>query len=100
MSQAFRDYLTLVGKESPVEYPICGISGEIKVDGDEITVVFPEEEQQKSRLTLEGKRIHFYEIQDVAKELEPKKLEKYKSYEPYSLPPDVSLKEQESGING
>jgi len=85
--------LMLVGKTSTVECAICGIHGKIKVDGDKITVVFPEEEQKKSRLTIEGKRIHFYEILDVAQELEPRlseitpKLEKYKSYKSYIKPP-------------
>jgi hypothetical protein len=32
------------------------------MDGDEITVIFDEEEQKKSRLTLEGERVHFYEV--------------------------------------
>ena len=62
------------------------------VSGDEVTVNFPEEEQKKSRLTLEGKRIHFWEIADVQKEFAlrmheiPEKVEKYKSYRPYSRP--------------
>ena len=66
--------------------------GTLKVSNDEITVVFPDEEQKKSRLTLEGKRLHFWEIADVNKEFEqrkhelPEKLEKYKSYKPYSRP--------------
>jgi len=79
-----------VGKKNPVECPICGISGEIKVDGNEITVTFSEEEQKRSRLTLAGKMEHWVElrnnfpmigqrIQKEGMEL-PKKLEKYKGY--------------------
>jgi hypothetical protein len=55
------------------------------VSGDEVTVNFPEEEQKKSRLTLEGKRIHFWEIALRMHEI-PEKIEKYKSYRPYSRP--------------
>ena len=82
--------LLTVGKKNPVECPICGISGEIKVDGNEITVTFSEEEQKRSRLTLAGKMEHWVElrnnfpmigqrIQKEGMEL-PKKLEKYKGY--------------------
>ena len=94
--------LMLVGKTSPIECAICGIHGEIKVEGDRISVVFPEEEQRKSRLAIEGKRIHFYEIRDVAQELEPRlneislKLEKYKSYKSYIKPPSKVSKK--SGV--
>jgi len=95
--------LMVVGKESPIECAICGIKGDIKMDGNKITVVFPEEQQKKSRLTIEGKRIHFYEIRDVAQELEPRmaeippKLEKYKSYKSYIRPPSKSSKKARTG---
>jgi multimeric flavodoxin WrbA/uncharacterized Zn finger protein (UPF0148 family) len=84
--------LMLVGKTSTLECAICGIHGQMKVDGDKVTVVFPEEEQRKSRLTLEGKRIHFYEIRDVAQAFEPRKhevkpkLKKYKGYKEIKVP--------------
>lgn len=84
--------LLLVAGKSSVMCPLCGIKGTLNVSNDEITVVFPEEEQKKSRLTLEGKRLHFWEIADVHKEFErrkhelPEKLDKYKSYKPYSRP--------------
>jgi len=43
-------------------------------------------------LTIEGKRIHFWEIADVQKEFAlrmheiPEKIEKYKTYKTYSRP--------------
>jgi multimeric flavodoxin WrbA/uncharacterized Zn finger protein (UPF0148 family) len=101
--------LLTVTKRNPVECPVCGISGEIRVDGDEITVTFNEEEQKRSRLTLAGKLEHYreyfpetdwekkYELQQtssIPKSMEKqlldeiaKKKEKYKSYKSYSLPP-------------
>lgn len=86
--------LMLVGNESPIECAICGIKGSIQVDDGKITVTFDEEEQKKSRLTLKGKAIHFYEIGDMHREFEQNKgriskemIEKYKSYKSYSLPP-------------
>lgn len=86
--------LLTVTKKNPVQCPICGISGEIKVDGDEITVTFSEEEQKRSRLTLAGKLEHWNELRENFKIFEqredkdeiPKKLEKYKSYKSYSRP--------------
>jgi multimeric flavodoxin WrbA len=85
--------LMVVGKESPIECAICGIKGDIKVDGNKITVVFPEEQQKRSRLAIEGKRIHYYEIRDVAQAFAPRKgdvrakLAKYKSYKSPIKPP-------------
>ena len=55
----------LVGRESMVECAICGIKGELKQKGGKISVTFSKEQQAISRLTLEGKRLHFYEIADV-----------------------------------
>ena len=63
-------------------------SGELKQKDGKITVTFSMEQQAISRLTLEGKRRHFYEIADVQREFDsrkaelPAKLEKYKSYKP------------------
>jgi multimeric flavodoxin WrbA len=86
--------LMVVGKESPIECAVCGIKGTIKVDNGKITVTFPEGEQKKSRLTLAGKAIHFYEIGDMNREFQRNKdkitqgmIDKYKSYKSYSLPP-------------
>lgn len=82
----------MMSGKTTVMCPICGIKGTLAVSGDEVTINFPAEEQKKSRLTVEGKRIHFWEIADVQKEFKkrmheiPEKLEKYKSYKPYSRP--------------
>jgi hypothetical protein len=54
--------LMLVGKSSPIECAICGIKGELKEEKGEITVTFPKEQQAISRLTMEGKRIHFDDV--------------------------------------
>ena len=85
--------LLMVTKKNPVACPVCGISGEIKVVGDEITVTFSEEEQKKSRLTIEGAKIRSQQIRDAAIAFERRKdevaakLEKYKSYKSYVKPP-------------
>ena len=68
--------LMLVENNSPIECAICGIKGDIKVDSKgKITVVFSEEEKKKSRIALEGKRIHLFEIMDVSRALEARKNE-------------------------
>ena len=75
----------LVGKKSPVECAICGIKGELKEKNGEITITFSKEEQAISRLTIEGKRIHFDEVvETVGKNVRlmgeiPSKMKKYKS---------------------
>ncbi len=85
--------LLVVGEKSTVLCPICGIKGTLKLKDGEITVDFPQEEQQKSHLTMEGKRVHFWEIAEVYNEFLPRKdqipskLERYKSYKSYTLPP-------------
>jgi hypothetical protein len=84
------DLLT-VSKKNPVECPICGISGKIQVNGDEISVIFDEEEKNRSRLTLAGKLEHWIElkesfkirqqgVQEIGKEEISKRLKKYKGY--------------------
>jgi len=83
----------MVVRKNSLECAICGVKGDIKVDGGKITVVFSKEEQKKSRLAIEGKRIHFFEIRDVIQELGPRygeipaKLGKYKSYKTPIKPP-------------
>jgi multimeric flavodoxin WrbA len=59
--------LMTVPKKNPVECAICGIRGEIKVQGDEITVTFNEKEQKRARLTIAGKLEHFHEVRDNLK---------------------------------
>jgi len=81
--------LLTVGKKNPVECPVCGISGTIKVDGDKITVTFSEKERKRSRLTIAGKLEHWIELRENSKirmqkgddtaEI-AKRLKKYESY--------------------
>jgi len=90
--------LFIVGRKMPVMCAICGIYGTLKVDGGKVTVHFTKEEQKKSRVAIEGKRLHQVEILAVSKELFPRinkipaKLEKYKSYKSYTKPPKKSAK--------
>jgi multimeric flavodoxin WrbA len=85
--------LMVVGGDSPIECAVCGIKGNIRVTDGKITVDFSAKEQKKSRLKIEGKRIHHFEVLDVAKALEPHnnqipaKVKKYKSYKSPTLPP-------------
>ena len=80
--------LLTVPKKNPVECAICGIRGDIRVEGDEITVTFSEEEQRRARLTIAGKLEHFHEIVDNFKtaakrdglDLIPTRLKKYEGY--------------------
>jgi len=60
----------------------------LTVENGKIIVTFPEEQQEHSRLTFEGKRDHLIELQENAKVLMqrpdldhvPKKIEKYMGY--------------------
>ena len=80
--------LLTVPKKNPVECAICGIRGEIKVEGDDISVTFSEKEQERARLTIAGKLEHYLEIRDnfriaaARKDLDqiPEKLKKYEGY--------------------
>ena len=80
--------LLTVTAKNPVECPICGIAGILKVEGDKISVHFGEEEKKRSRLYMAGKVEHWAELRtnmgmfmqrpdayDI-----PKKVEKYESY--------------------
>jgi len=99
--------ITIKGK-NPVQCPICGIYGELKIENGEITVAFSEEEQKRSRLTLAGKQEHWDEYHPAdpekawnlrqtstippSKEKElraeiKKKLAKYKADKPCVKPP-------------
>jgi hypothetical protein len=78
--------LMVVGKSATIECAICGIQGTLKIENGTLEVTFTPEEQQKSRLTMEGKRIHFREIGEVTQEFfavkheVPARMAKYKSY--------------------
>jgi multimeric flavodoxin WrbA len=54
--------LLTVTNRNPVECPICGIKGEMKIINDEITVTFSEEEKLMSRLNIGGLKDHFDEL--------------------------------------
>lgn len=86
--------LMVLGKTTNVLCAVCGINGKLTIDGDRVNVVFSPEEQAKSRLYLEGKRIHFYEIQEVTgeffsmKDELPARLKKYQASKiPVTKPP-------------
>ena len=81
--------LLTVTDKNPVECPICGIAGEIKVSRGKITVSFSEAEQARSRLTIAGKKEHWDELAGNAKFMAirqqkadeiAKNMEKYKGY--------------------
>jgi len=88
--------IMVVSKESPVECAVCGIRGEIEVDGGKIAVFFSEQEQKTSHLTTEGQKQHFLEVMEVAKALEPfldklpANMRKYESYKSPTMPPSKS----------
>ena len=53
--------LTITGK-NPVECPICGIAGTLKIVDGKIKVTFSKKEQARSRLTMAGKLEHWDEL--------------------------------------
>jgi multimeric flavodoxin WrbA len=85
--------LLTVGSKNPVECPICGIKGTLKMEGDRITVTFTEEEKKNSRLGLPQKAEHFFEVgqnygmfmQRTDKDEIPKRLAKYEGYKELKL---------------
>ena len=85
--------LLTVPKKNPVECAICGIRGEIRVEGDEIIVTFSEEEQRRARLTIAGKLEHIHEIREnfrTAAQRDdlhqiPIRLKKYEGYREITL---------------
>lgn len=83
--------LLTVNKTTTVECPICGIKGNLSVDGENVKVEFSKEQQNRARGTKIGLQEHYDEIQgmkDVAipkiiatKETLPQMLEKYKNFD-------------------
>lgn len=83
--------LLTVNKTTTVECPICGIKGNLSVDGENVKVEFSKEQQNRARGTKIGLQEHYDEIQgmkDVAipkiiatKETLPPMLEKYKNFD-------------------
>lgn len=85
--------LLIPGKKSLVECPICGARGTLKVDVNKMTMIVDDKSLRTTRTTLEGRLKHFSEIREVheayyaKKNLIEEKLEKYRLYKSYSLPP-------------
>jgi len=80
--------LFVLGRRNPVECPVCGTKGYIKMNGDEITVDFQGQDLKRSRFSLESKLDHWNELLSYATktgqvedraEIE-KKLQKYREY--------------------
>jgi hypothetical protein len=82
----------VAGTDSTLECAVCGIHGKASIRNKKMSVAFSRREQEKSRLKIEGKRIHHFEIMEVSKALEPlkskipAKLKKYKDYKSPSVP--------------
>lgn len=78
----------IVGRDATVECAICGITGQLRENNGQVTITFSEEQQAISRLTLEGKRRHFFEIMEVQGQFDQHKAEvkermrKYRDYQP------------------
>ena len=73
--------LTITDK-NPVECPICGISGTLKIVDGKIKVTFSKKEQARSRLTMAGKLEHWDELGQNFKfmaQQNPKELTKRKA---------------------
>jgi len=102
-----------ITKKNPIECPICGISGDLKIENDEITVTFSEKERKRSRLTIAGSLERWIEYHpanpETAYELKQtstipqskekqlmneitSKLKKYKSYKTCIKPPSKMRK--------
>jgi len=85
--------LLIPGRKSLVECPICGARGTLKIDGNRMTMIVDDKSLRTTRTTLEGRLKHFSEIREVheayyaKKDLIEEKLEKYRLYKSYSLPP-------------
>lgn len=78
---------------SPVECPICGVWGKLEIDGEKVVMVVDKDSLKTNRATVEGRLKHFMEIAEIAeryyanREEIQKKVEKYRSYLTYTLPP-------------
>lgn len=89
----------VIMRGSFVECAVCGIKGKIVMDGDQTIIVFTEEEQKRSILELEGKKIHFNEIREVTQCHMPKideikiLAEKYKKFDRLIKPPSKQKKD-------
>ena len=88
----------LVVRETSAECPLCGIQGKIEITGGEVKVVFDEEGIKRDRWSAVMMTKHLSEVQrghkmyEERKEELNKKLEIYKSYLSFTLPPKKSRK--------
>lgn len=57
--------LLTVTDKNPVECPICGISGTLKIVDGKISVTFSKKEQARSRIEIGGKLEHWVELKDL-----------------------------------
>lgn len=74
-----------------VECPVCGIWGDMSIEGDQVKVNWPEKEIARARNTTIGIYEHYNEIQNMitvcvpklmeAKDTLPKMMEKYEKFE-------------------
>jgi multimeric flavodoxin WrbA len=88
----------LVVKEHSAECPLCGIQGKIELAGSEVKVVFDEEGIKNDRWSPVMMTKHLSEVQRGHRMYEERKaelnqkLEMYKTYLPFTLPPKRSRK--------
>ena len=87
----YQNLLKVKGKQ--VECPICDVRGKIKIEGDEIKVVFSEEDLQTYRWGTQGLKRHgdilkVVNLVDEKAQAEIKeKAKKYESYKIITMPP-------------
>jgi multimeric flavodoxin WrbA len=84
------DILTINHRDTKVECPICGISGELSVVDGKIRVDFPAEQRRRSRYTMAGLMEHHEELLGIKSAVIPKiksqagliseRLKKYEGY--------------------
>lgn len=60
------ELIEVLHKGNEIECPVCGISGKLTLEDGEIKVVFPPEQQARSRMTYAGKLEHSTEIKTQA----------------------------------
>ncbi|HHX12238.1 MAG TPA: flavodoxin family protein [Clostridiales bacterium] len=82
--------ITVLGKGTTIECPICGIEGQISVVEDEIKVEFSDSQKKRARgATFEGLREHYLEIEKMKTVAIPKMIKNKEKLdrmsEPYRL---------------
>lgn len=64
--------ITVLGKSTDIECPMCGILGQLSVEAGEIRITFSEAEQNRARGTYAGLLEHFLEIRGMKDHALPK----------------------------